>query len=90
MERDTAFQENFDKLIFDFGLTRKILAVFIVLVLFLKFIIRLNIPWLVPITLIFWFVLYLFVWPKLIKKAKDANQLENLYFSFNVVDLFFV
>ncbi len=80
------FQETLAKFRIDLHSTRRMLVVFSIVILFLKLVFKVAIPWNVLLIISCWLAPYAFIWPRLISKPKTSNGLYNLYFFFNTID----
>ena len=89
MKKDIEFETALSNIKFDLRSTRTMLAVFCVVAVIVKFVFRVPIPWLVIALVFIWFSLY-FVYERLMKKARTAKKLYNIYFRNNVSDTLFL
>lgn len=89
MEKGLGFEQTLFKLKVDISLTRRILIVFGLLAVVLKFLVGVAVPLVILVLLFFWVIIY-FIFEDRLGRAKKINQLFKLYFISNTIDLFLI
>jgi hypothetical protein len=71
----------------DVRLTKIIILFFLASFVFFRFYIKANFSFVIPVVLIVWYVFYLFN-ERILAKAKEVGQVQNLYFRLLLIELF--
>ncbi len=83
------FKETKRKFRVDIRISAQSVASFCILAVLFKVVLKVPVPYLVVGGLLFWELVYIFFWQKMIEKPQTTNGLYNLYFFFNFTDLLF-